>query len=113
VNEQTRLDNLGKLALGSVSDVAIFSKIARLAATMLDCPISLVSIVEAERQWFIERTGFDVEETPRNWSFCSVCIARGGAMLVEDARQHDLFSQNPLVIGEPNIRSYLGIPIAS
>ncbi|WP_241765571.1 GAF domain-containing protein [Erythrobacter litoralis] len=71
------------------------------------------SLVEAERQWFIERTGFDVEETPRNWSFCSVCIARGGAMLVEDARQHDLFSQNPLVIGEPNIRSYLGIPIAS
>ncbi|KPP96316.1 bifunctional diguanylate cyclase/phosphodiesterase [Erythrobacter sp. HL-111] len=113
MNEQARLRHLDRLALSSVSDAAIFGKIARLAATMLDCPISLVSIVEAERQWFIGRTGIGVEETPRDWSFCSVCIAREKPLLVEDARTHDLFRDNPLVTGEPHIRSYLGIPIAS
>jgi diguanylate cyclase (GGDEF)-like protein/PAS domain S-box-containing protein len=113
VNEQSRLQHLDRLALGSVRDAEIFTKITRLAATMLDCPISLVSIVEADRQWFIGRTGIEAEETPRDWSFCSVCIAREKPLLVEDARAHDLFRDNPLVTGEPYIRSYLGIPIAS
>jgi len=113
VNEQARLDKLDRLALGRVTDAAIFSKIARLAATMLDCPISLVSIVEADRQWFIGRTGIEVEETPRDWSFCSACIAQGKPLLVNDAREHQNFHDNPLVTGDPFIRSYLGIPIAS
>ncbi|QIQ86603.1 EAL domain-containing protein [Erythrobacter sp.] len=113
MTEDDRLAHLDRLALGSVSDTAIFDKITRLAATMLACPVSLVSIVEAERQWFIGRTGIEVEETPRDWSFCSVCIARGAPLLVADARAHELFAGSPLVTGEPFIRSYLGIPIAS
>jgi len=75
MDELDRLDHLDTLALGSVKQAEIFSKITRLAANMLDCPISLVSIVEADRQWFLGKTGLSINETPREISFCSICIA--------------------------------------
>jgi PAS domain-containing protein len=68
-------------------------------------------MVEEERQWFLGSTGLDLAETPRDVSFCAVCIAGEGPLLVEDARADLRFRDNPLVTAAPFIRSYLGVPI--
>ncbi|MEM6909189.1 MAG: EAL domain-containing protein [Pseudomonadota bacterium] len=111
MTEERRLDCLRELALDRVKHPELFTKLTRLASTMLNCPIALLSIVEAERQWFLGKTGIDLHETPRSASFCSICIDGEGPMLVTDATTDPRFQDNPLVTSAPNIRSYLGIPI--
>lgn len=113
MNDPDRLDVIRNLGLETSADHALFSRTTVLASTMLGCPIALLSIVEEARQWFLGRTGIDLHETPRDASFCAVCIAGEGPLLVTDARADLRFRDNPLVTGAPFIRSYLGVPIRS
>jgi len=113
VNGFARLDAIRELGLDSVADRSLFSHITVLASTMLGCPVSLLSVVEDERQWFLGATGFDLAETPIDVSFCAVCILGEGPLLVGDARTDARFAGNALVTGAPFIRSYLGVPIRS
>ncbi|MCX9148735.1 EAL domain-containing protein [Erythrobacter sp. WG] len=68
-------------------------------------------MVEEDRQWFLGRTGIDLDETPIEDSFCAVCLLSEGPLLVEDAHTDPRFTGNRLVTGPPFIRSYLGVPI--
>lgn len=111
MNDPARLDPIRTSSLEASADRALFSRITLLASTMLDCPIALLSMIEEERQWFLGSTGLALSETPRDVSFCAVCIAGEGPLLVEDARADLRFRDNPLVTGAPFIRSYLGVPI--
>lgn len=111
MNPSGRLETIRNLGLEESADRALFSRITVLASTMLGCPTALLSIVEDERQWFLGRSGFDCDETPRETSFCAVCIAGAEPLLVSDARADLRFRNNPLVTGAPFIRSYLGVPI--
>ncbi len=111
MNDPARPDVIRNSGLEASADRALFSRITLLASTMLDCPIALLSMVEEERQWFLGSTGLALSETPRDVSFCAVCIAGEGPLLVEDARADPRFRDNPLVTGTPFIRSYLGVPI--
>jgi GAF domain-containing protein len=70
-----------------------------------------VSLVDKDRQWFKSRTGIDVEETPRDWSFCSHAIQHNELMEIKDTKQDLRFRDNPLVTGDPNIRFYAGYPL--
>ena len=90
-----------------------FDRLTRLAASLFDAPVSLVSLVDLERQWFKSHLGTDVGETPVSHSFCAHAIADPEAryMLVEDAASDSRFAGNPLVTGPPHIRFYLGAPI--
>lgn len=113
MTETKRLDAIRSLGLDAVPDRDLFSRITLLASTMLGCPIALLSVVERERQWFLGRTGTDLAETPISDSFCAVCIRSEQPMLIADARTDARLADNPLVTGEPFIRSYLGVPIRS
>ena len=89
-----------------------FDDVAGLAATVCDTPISLVSLVDRQRQWFKARVGLDCDETPRDVSFCAHAICRPEEMMViSDATQDQRFAENPLVTGEPGIRFYAGVPL--
>ena len=111
MKDRARLDAIRKLELETSADRALFSRITVLASTMLGCPIALLSMVEDKRQWFLGRTGLDCDETPRDVSFCAVCIGGEAPLLVADARADLRFRNNALVTGAPFIRSYLGVPI--
>jgi diguanylate cyclase (GGDEF)-like protein/PAS domain S-box-containing protein len=113
VTESLRLDAIRSLGLEAIPDRDLFSRITLLASTMLGCPIALLSVVEAERQWFLGRTGTELMETPVGDSFCAVCIQSETPMLIQDARADPRLAGNPLVAGAPFIRSYLGVPIRS
>ncbi len=89
----------------------IFENITRLAVQVLQTPIALVSLVDAERQWFKSRVGLEVDQTPREYSFCSHAIQSQTPLLVPDAQLDPRFANNPLVTGDPHIRFYCGVPL--
>ncbi len=111
-NEAARLAALHELLILDTPPEERFDKIARFAADEFDMPIVLVTLVDAERQWFKARVGTQVCETGRDVSFCAHAILHDEIMVVEDALQDPRFADNPLVTGAPHIRFYAGAPLA-
>ena len=109
--ETRRLKALRRLELLDTAPSPAFDRITRLAATALDVPIMLVSLVDESRQWFKSHCGLDVTETPRDISFCSHAVKNGEPLIIPDATQDPRFASNPLVTGEPQIRFYAGVPL--
>ncbi|MEL7504678.1 MAG: EAL domain-containing protein [Cyanobacteria bacterium J06554_6] len=90
-----------------------YDDLVALAAYICETPTAVISLVEADRQWFKAKVGMAVDETPRSVSFCDHTIRRSDLLLIEDARQHPDFCDNPLVTGDPGIRFYAGAPLIS
>ncbi len=90
---------------------AMFDDLTRLAAAICESPISLISLVDQDRQWFLSRVGLDVPQTPRDISFCAHAINQNDVFVVEDASLDPRFATNPLVTSEPRIRFYAGAPL--
>jgi GAF domain-containing protein len=88
-----------------------FDAIVRETARALRTPIALISLVDENRQWFKAKVGLQASETPRSISFCTHAIRGPDIFVVEDATKDERFSDNPLVIGDPSIRFYAGIPL--
>jgi len=111
-NETERLCALRATGLLDTLPEPRFDAFARLAAHLVGAPIGLVSLVDADRQWFKAAAGLDLHETPRSTSFCAHAIlVPDEVMVVADARLDPRFADNPLVTGPPGIRFYAGAPI--
>lgn len=111
--EEYRLSTLHALGLLDTPPDERFDAITRTTAALFGTPVSLVSLVDADRQWFKSRMGVDATETPRDISFCGHAILRDEVLVVEDALQDARFHDNPLVNGEPFIRFYAGKPLSA
>ena len=86
-----------------------FDDLAKLASELLEMPISLVTFLVSDRQWFKASVGVGITETPRDISFCTHALEQsGGVFVVNDATQDPRFRDNPLVTSEPNLRFYAG-----
>lgn len=109
--ERQRLDALRRLAILDSSAEERFDRITRMARNLFEVPISLISLVDGERQWFKSRCGLDAQETPRDISFCGHAILGEEIFVVEDATRDPRFADNPLVLGDPHIRFYAGSPL--
>lgn len=113
-NEAMRLAALEACKILDTSTDEAFDSLVQLASQLLSTPMALISLVDADRQWFKARVGIDVTETPRNIAFCAHAIAEPHqSFIVPDTALDVRFASNPLVTGAPNIRSYAGIPILS
>ncbi|MEQ6341193.1 MAG: PAS domain S-box protein [Gammaproteobacteria bacterium] len=88
-----------------------FDRITRLAARLFDVPIALVSLVDANRQWFKSCHGLSATETPRSVSFCGHAILSDDTFIIPDALLDARFADNPLVTGAPHVRFYAGQPL--
>ncbi|WP_334187719.1 EAL domain-containing protein [Noviherbaspirillum sp.] len=111
VDEKARLDALHQYNILDTGREGVFDDIVHLAASICDTPMSTVTLVDENRQWFKSRLGLTVSETPRHIAFCSHTIGRPGPFIVHDALTDPRFADNPMVKGEPNIRFYVGIPL--
>ena len=113
-NEIERLEALRVLGiLDSVPEQA-FDDLTLLAATLCDTPLSFVSLIDADRQWFKSHYGTVLEETARELSFCAHAILTPGEIMeVPDTAADERFVDNPLVLDGPRIRFYAGAPLVT
>jgi PAS domain S-box-containing protein len=98
--------------LDSIAEDAV-NAVVRVAASICEVPVVLVSLVDERRQWLLASAGLDggVKETPRELAFCAHAILGRELMVVEDATRDARFAENPLVTGAPHIRFYAGAPL--
>ena len=110
-NEKERLSAVYDLKILDTEKEERFDRITRLATALFHVPAAIVSIVDAERQWFKSIQGFDMTETHRDLSFCSHAVYENKTLIINDTAIDERFADNPLVTGEPHIRFYAGCPL--
>ena len=113
-NEQERLKAIHEYHILDTLPETDFDDITRIATDLCSTPISLVSIIDADRQWFKSRYGLITPEISRDFAFCAHAINTPGEILVvPDLRKDERFYDNPFVIGEPHVIFYAGIPLVN
>jgi GAF domain-containing protein len=112
-DEDRRLEALHRTGLVDSKPERAYDRLTWLATRIADTPISLITLLTAERQWFKSRIGIEAQQTPREWAFCSLAILQREPTVVTDALEDPRFQHNPLVTGEPYIRFYAGFPLAT
>ena len=110
-NEDIRVAALRSLDILDTEPEERFDRLTRIAKRLFKVPIALVSFVDINRQWFKSCQGLEVKEMPRDISFCGHAILGDDIFIISDTLLDDRFYDNPLVINEPRIRFYAGIPL--
>ena len=114
-DENARLDELRSFGILDTNPDPSFDDITELARQVAGSDIAIISLVDADRQWFKSCVGVCLpqQQTPRSISFCAHTILQQTPLIIEDACADPRFAENPLVIGEPGIRFYAGFPLIS
>jgi len=111
VDEAARLDTLRSLNILDSPPEERFDRLTRLAKRLFGVPIALISLVDANRQWFKSCQGLNASATPRDVSFCGHAILGDDILMIPDALLDERFRDNPLVVNDPKIRFYAGCPL--
>ncbi|MBO1512808.1 GAF domain-containing protein [Metabacillus bambusae] len=113
--EQRRLTELYSLNLIGTPEEKSFDQITNLASRLFGVPISLITLITEEKQWFKSCVGLpdnlkESRSTERSAAFCHYVVADGNPLVVQDSLMDDRFINNRFV-KEYNIRFYAGAPI--
>lgn len=109
--EQNRLEAVRNLEVLDTANESDFDDLVGLAAMIFEVPISTVTILDSRRQWFKAAVGLTVKETARDISFCTHAIQQYDPLIVPDTKYDPRFAKNPLVINEPHLAFYAGVPL--
>ncbi|MDR7333123.1 GAF domain-containing protein [Roseateles asaccharophilus] len=110
-DDEARLQALRELLILDTPPEERFDRLVEFAASEFDVPMALISLVDRDRQWFKARVGMEVCETSREVSFCGHAITQDQLFEVQDALNDPRFADNPMVVGAPHIRFYVGAPL--
>lgn len=112
INEKARLEKLHQLMVLDTPPEAIFDEIVKLVSQVCAAPIALISLVDANRQWFKANVGLEsVKETHRDLAFSTIANLDNQMIEVSDATLDARFSDSPFVTAYPHIRFYAGVPL--
>lgn len=113
-NESERLRALRSYEVLDTLSEREYDQLTAIASQICGCRMSLISLIDEDRQWFKARVGLDVSETAREFAFCAHAIHEPRkTLVVPDARLDDRFHDNPLVIGDPHLAFYAGVPLVN
>lgn len=112
-DEALRLQDLFSYNILDTDSEKEFDELVELAASICNCPVSMVTFLDEKRQWFKAKIGVEYTETSRDFSFCSHTILDHKVLVVEDSLLDDRFKDNPFTKLEKPVRFYAGAPILS
>ena len=110
-NEKQRLQALWSLGLLDTEPEERFDRITKRAVEEIKVPISTITLIDKDREWYKSCQGIHLKELPRNISFCAHALTSNQLLIVEDTLQDKRFVDNPQVTGVPYIRFYAGVPL--
>lgn len=112
LRESERLEELDSYNILDTLSESDYDFITNMAAKITGSPISLISLIDDERQWFKSRFGLAAEETPREYAFCAHAInSEEDVFIVKDSAKDERFYDNPLAVGAPNVIFYAGVTL--
>ena len=109
-NEGSRLDCLRSYRVLETSSEQVYDDIAQLAALICDAPIAVIAFIDEQRVWFKAKIGLDLNEIPRNDSFCADAILQSDVLIVPDPPSDERF-MNSFLVKQGGIQFYAGIPL--
>ena len=113
-NESERIKALRSYGVLDTLSEKEYDQLTAIASQICGCKMSLISLVDEDRQWFKARVGLDVSETAREFAFCAHAIHEPRkTLVVPDARLDNRFHDNPLVTGDPHLAFYAGVPLVN
>lgn len=112
-NEAQRLAAVRRYNILDTPPDGAFDRITRLAARLLQVPISIVSVVDTDRIWFKSHHGLNIDRIDREPGLCASAILQHQPWLVADALVDPRTLTNSLVAGDFGLRFYAGIPLTT
>lgn len=112
-NETERLNDLIQHQILDTEGEEDFNMLVELASRICGTPVSILTLIDEDRQWFKAKHGIEDSQTPRKISFCGHAILQNDLFVVNDATKDERFHDNPLVVEDPSIRFYAGAQIVS
>ncbi len=110
-DETLRLATLQALNILDTPAEERFDRLTRLARKLFDMPVAAVSLIDLNQVWFKSCAGAELGAVPRDVAFCTHVLNEGEVLLIPDTLEDPRFSSNPLVVGEPKFRFYVGCPL--
>ena len=112
--ERVRQAEVERFGILDTPEEQAYDDLTRMAASICDVPIALITVLDRDRNWFKSRIGMQQSQSPRAFAFCEhMAHSPGDLLVVADASIDPRFSKNPQVVGDPNIRFYAGAPLVS
>lgn len=110
-DEERRLAAVRRYNILDTPPEDAFDRIGHLTRRLLDVPVALISLVDADREWFKSRLGISVDELDRDVALCATAIRTDSAHTVEDVQLGSAFADNPIVRADPNLHGFAAVPL--
>jgi len=111
-NESSRLESLRSFRILGTSREQVFDDIARLAALICDTPVAVIAFIDEQKVWFKAKIGLELDEIPRDGSFCAYAILQPDVLIVQDPLSDERFMSS-LLVKQIGIQFYAGIPLTT
>lgn len=108
IDQEKRLATLRGLGVLDTPREQDYDDVVALAARICETPISVINLIDENRQWFKAETGLGVRETPLDTSICAHTILQPGVTVIRDTLDDPRTKDNPLCFDDPNLRFYAG-----